>query len=52
MTGDSPADPQVTDEEDGPASFRAGAAVLRAALADMSAGPGVYRMLEIGRAHV
>jgi excinuclease ABC subunit C len=46
MTGDSPPDPHVTDEESGPASFRAGAAVLRAALADMSSGPGVYRMLD------
>jgi len=46
MTGDSAPDPHVTDEEDGPASFRAGAAVLRAALADMSSRPGVYRMLD------
>ncbi len=46
MTGDSPPDPHVTDEESGPASFRAGATVLRAALADMSSGPGVYRMLD------
>ena len=48
MTGDSPPDPHVMDEESGPASFRAGAAVLRAALADMSSGPGVYRMLDAG----
>lgn len=48
MTGDSPPDPHVTDEESGPASFRVGAAVLRAALADMSSGPGVYRMLDAG----
>jgi excinuclease UvrABC nuclease subunit len=34
------------DEEGGPASFRAGAEVLRAALDDMSSGPGVYRMLD------
>ena len=46
MTGDSPPDPHVMDEEGGPASFRAGAAVLRAALDDMSSGPGVYRMLD------
>ena len=46
MTGDSPPDPHVTDEESGPASFRVGATVLRAALADMSSGPGVYRMLD------
>ena len=48
MTGDSPPDPHVTDEESGPASFRVGATVLRAALADMSSGPGVYRMLDAG----
>ena len=46
MTGDSPPDPHVMDEESGPASFRVGATVLRAALADMSSGPGVYRMLD------
>jgi excinuclease ABC subunit C len=45
---ESEPDPQIPDEEAAPPSFRAGAAVLRAALADMPIGPGVYRMLDGG----
>jgi excinuclease ABC subunit C len=43
---ESEPDPHILDEEAAPPSFRAGASVLRAALADMTAGPGVYRMLD------
>ncbi|MBM3524643.1 MAG: excinuclease ABC subunit C, partial [Alphaproteobacteria bacterium] len=35
-----------TGDDDAPESFRSGAAVLRAALETMPAGPGVYRMLD------
>ena len=46
MSMESDADPQIPDEDGSPPSFRAGATVLRAALADMPIGPGVYRMLD------
>jgi excinuclease ABC subunit C len=46
MSMESDVDPQIPDEDGSPPSFRAGATVLRAALADMPIGPGVYRMLD------
>jgi excinuclease ABC subunit C len=46
MSMESDADPQIPDEDGSPPSFRVGATVLRAALADMPIGPGVYRMLD------
>jgi excinuclease ABC subunit C len=46
MSMASDVDPQIPDEDGSPPSFRAGATVLRAALADMPIGPGVYRMLD------
>ncbi len=46
MSMESDLDPQIPDEEGSPPSFRTGATVLRAALADMPIGPGVYRMLD------
>jgi excinuclease ABC subunit C len=46
MSMEQDPDPQIPDEEGSPPSFRTGAAVLRAALADMPIGPGVYRMLD------
>ncbi|MBL8698901.1 MAG: excinuclease ABC subunit UvrC [Alphaproteobacteria bacterium] len=39
-------DPELEVEADSPASFKAGAQVLRTALATIPMGPGVYRMLD------
>jgi excinuclease ABC subunit C len=45
MTADQPEDSLELQDPGGPASFQAGAAVLREALTDMPFSPGVYRML-------